>query len=705
MKRMTRPGLSALALMGTLHLAAPALAGDPEGPGDVDWWQKIGDGIGGFDGSLDDGDSFGFAMANIGDLDGDGVDDLAVGAHLDDDGGDRRGALYILFLKQNGTVKSWQKISDTAGNFHGTLDNVDWFGSGLAGVQDYNNDGIRDLAVGAALDDDGGGGKGAIWILFLDTDGTVKGYSKISDWYGGFSGSMSSNGRFGFAIADIGDLDGDDVHDLAVGAPYHGNNGATWILFMNSNGTVKGYSLINTLASSLGQFGWAVTGLGDLDGDNVEDIAIGARRYCDGGGPPCNVGSVYVVFLNSNGTVKNSQRIGPGIGGFTGTLDGYDFFGSAVANIGDLNGDGITDLAIGSPQDDDGGANSGADIGAVWLAFLNTDGTVKALNKISSTSGNFDGVLMDGDRFGTSLCALGDFDGNGVVDLATGASNDHGGGYGRGAAWLTMLSNPLWIDTDKAPAGEVGAPYFTDLGFGGGAPPYVATIHRGKLPPGMNLADDGTLDGTPTRKGRFDFTVRLEDDNGQRTARKLTVVVKKPIRLDTPSLGKAKHGESYQKRLSVSGGQRPYSFAIVTENLPDGIELDEESGRLSGVPTEVGNFPVTIQVSDELGGSHEVDYLFKVRRTLKITTESLPKGKVGKAYVEKIKAKGGVGGYSFELMGGALPDGIDLEEDEANNGFTRVMGQPTTKGRFDFTLRVTDSSGAVAEKVLKIKIR
>lgn len=81
-----------------------------------------------------DNDEFGWSVAAIGDMDGDGVVDVAVGAHDDDDGGTDRGALWILFLETTGLVKSHQKISDTEGSFNGVLDNGDDFGGHIAAV-------------------------------------------------------------------------------------------------------------------------------------------------------------------------------------------------------------------------------------------------------------------------------------------------------------------------------------------------------------------------------------------------------------------------------------------------------------------------------------------------------------------------------------------------------------------------------------------
>ncbi|MCH7522255.1 MAG: FG-GAP repeat protein, partial [Chloroflexi bacterium] len=130
--------------------------------------QKISDTQGGFNGTLSNSDLFGSGVADVGDLDSDGVTDLAVGAWMDNDGGSNRGAIWILFLNTDGTVKSEQKISDTQGGFGGTLDNGDQFGTSVANIGDLDGDGGTDLVVGAIGDDDGNDVAGAVWILFLE---------------------------------------------------------------------------------------------------------------------------------------------------------------------------------------------------------------------------------------------------------------------------------------------------------------------------------------------------------------------------------------------------------------------------------------------------------------------------------------------------------------------------------------------------------
>ncbi|MCP4303502.1 MAG: hypothetical protein GY788_01185, partial [bacterium] len=190
--------------------------------------------MGGLTGPLDDNDQFGRAVAGVGDLDGDGTLDIAVGANGDDDGGANRGAIYVLFLNADGTVKAEQKISSVTGGLTGPLDDGDQFGISLSGTGDVDGDGSFDVAVGAYFDGDGGSGRGAVYVLFLNADGTVKAEQKISSTFGGLTGPLDDGDLFGASVSGLGDLDGDGIVDIAVGA--HGDDdggsdrGAVYVL-------------------------------------------------------------------------------------------------------------------------------------------------------------------------------------------------------------------------------------------------------------------------------------------------------------------------------------------------------------------------------------------------------------------------------------------------------------------------------------------
>jgi hypothetical protein len=434
-------------------------------------YQKISDTEGNFVGPLADSDLFGIATTKVGDLDNDGVADIGVGALYDDDGGTDRGAVWILFLNSDGTVKYDQKISDVEGNFTGVLDNYDLFATSLATIGDLDDDGVVDIAVGSIGDSDGGTDMGAAWILFLNSDGTVKAHQKISEGVGGFSGNLDAEDEFGQGVASLGDLDSDGVEDLAVGAWFDDDGGtdrgAVWILFLNTDGTVKSHQKISDTEGNFDgilnngdRFGFSTGSIGDLDGDGVVDIAVGATDDDGGSGR----GAVWILFLNSEGTVKSHQKISDIQGNFEGTLDNSDLFGVSVSSVGDLDGDSVVDIAVGAWGDDDGGSGRGA----VWILFMNSDGTVKSHQKTSDTQGNFKGLLGDGDQFSRGLTNLGDMDENGIIDLVAGARGDDDGGTDRGAVYILFLEehkkafepNPangsVYVDPDTVLGWQVG---------------------------------------------------------------------------------------------------------------------------------------------------------------------------------------------------------------------------------------------------------
>ena len=407
-----------------------------------------------FDEKLNEKSMFGKSIINIGDFDGDGITDLAVGASDDDDGGLNSGAIYILFMNDDGTVKSHQKISNSEGNFTGKIREGVNFGRSIANIGDFDGDGITDLAVGAYWDDDGGLNSGAIYILFMNDDGTVKSHQKISDSEGNFTDIIVAGDCFGNAITSLGDLDGDGITDLAVGA--HDNYtpgtkyeriGAVYVLFLNSDGTVKNSQEISDTEGNFGviesyaAFGNTLSNIGDFDGDGITDLAVGSYGDNDNG---YDSGAVYVLFLNIDGTVKSHQKISSNEGNFDVVLEIGDNFGTAVTSIGDLDGDGITDLAVGVKGDDDGksfipvklGGEPSSSKGAVYILFMNDDGTVKSHQKISADYGNFHDKLHIDDRFGSAIANIGDLNDDGVIDIIVGAPYDDDG-----AIYVLFLNN------------------------------------------------------------------------------------------------------------------------------------------------------------------------------------------------------------------------------------------------------------------------
>jgi LIM domain/FG-GAP-like repeat len=366
-------------------------------------FHAIASNMGGFVGTLDDG----VQMSVVGDIDGDGTRDLAVGS-LYDPGNQWLASVWILFLHRNGTVRAQQRISSGVGGFPSVLDRHDFFGTGVSGIGDLNNDGVPDLIVGAQNDDDAGYNHGCVYILFLARDGTVAAYSKISEVEGGFTGTLSNSAFFGGATAGVGDVNSDGIPDVLVTSWTHG----VWILHLNRDGTVK--SDVHLAPSPYSAFGYGA----DVDGDGRSDFSVQDLGF-DGGR-----GAVFVVRSSTGYNLTASSRIASGEGGFPNILDPGDEFGRA-SFLDDIDGDAVPDMLVSAYQDDDGAVNRGA----IYLLTLFRNGTVKTHEKISDAAGSFSSVFSSVEGIGRSVSTIGDLNGDGVVDLACGSGS---------AAWIVF---------------------------------------------------------------------------------------------------------------------------------------------------------------------------------------------------------------------------------------------------------------------------
>lgn len=429
---------------------------------------------------LDANDMFARGVTSLGDLDGDGVQDLAVGAVGDDDGGDATGAVWIVFLRADRSIKASQKISETAGGLVADLQDGDGFGRALSGLGDLDGDGIPDLAVGANEDDSGSTNAGAVYILFLNRNGTVKGQRKISAVSGDtldFVPRRSS--EFGASIAGMGDVDGDGIPDVAIGARF---SNSVQTCFLRRDGSVRGSlnvtygrnGFTDRATSFVDLLGMSIANMGDFDGDGVNDLLVGAygREFAG----MDFVGGQYLWLLNRSGSVKRwfyygAENMNP----HTQTLGLHYDLGTSCAGAGDIDGDGVRDLLTGAQREgwvDGANREEGSKKGAVYVLLLNSNGTIKTCQRLGDRAGGFEYAIPDGARWGESAFGLGDLDGNGVVDVAIGSRFD----FFTGAVFLCELSGrpevppppPLRADFSASPLSGA-APLlvtFTDLSTG-----------------------------------------------------------------------------------------------------------------------------------------------------------------------------------------------------------------------------------------------
>ena len=471
----------ALLVASSLALVLSARSGAQVPVGGVEQAVKLDQTTPGLAGELSFGDRFGRAVAGLRDFDGNGVGDIVVGAPGDDDGGLDRGAVYVVLLNADGSIKHEQKISSTQGNFDGVLKDGFRFGGAVGYLGDIDANGVPDIVVSAVGDDEAGLHTGAIFVVMLLADGTVDRSQKISPSKGGFPYTLHEGDLFGRSVTGLPDMNGDGVFDLAVGAPGDDeaglNAGCLYLLFLKKDGTIAGASKITEgqtgFTGDLQQgdrFGTAVCSLGDHDGNGTADLVVGAWRDDTGG---TDQGALWVLFLDASAQVESHVKLAEGLGGFDGKLDTMDQFGGSVAAFGDLDYDGVIEIAAGAFLDDDGGA----DTGAVWILFLNADGTAKGEQKISDVQGSFAGELDPYDRF-ACVGTVQDMDGDGKPELAVGAP---GTDANTGACWLLTLHTAEWIDVGYALAGQLGEPKL--LGLGGLLPASEVDLHLTKGTP------------------------------------------------------------------------------------------------------------------------------------------------------------------------------------------------------------------------------
>ena len=325
-------------------------------------------------------DRFGRSVSGAGDVNGDGIPDLIVGAHLDDNNGSASGSARVLSGSDGSVLYTFN--GDSAS---------DEFGRSVSGAGDVNGDGFADLIVGARFDDNNGPASGSARV-FSGVDGSVL-YTFDGD---------STGDWFGESVSGAGDVNGDGFDDFIVGAPLDSNNLSTSgsaQVFSGSDGSVLYTFNGDSIADN---FGTSVSGAGDVNGDGFDDFIVGTE-------PDPNLRLDYVkVFSGINGSVLYT---------FFSDSTGDDF-GFSVSGAGDVNGDGFDDLIVGAPNDDNNGVSSGS-----ARVFSGSDGSVLY---------NFNGDSFE-DFLGSDVSGAGDVNGDGFDDLIVGASGDDNNGFNSGS--------------------------------------------------------------------------------------------------------------------------------------------------------------------------------------------------------------------------------------------------------------------------------
>lgn len=377
----------------------------------------------------EDGGNFGFSVAVVGDVNGDGAPDILVGAPFNDgdgnttDEGTDRGRAFLYFGGPG--MDTVADVTMTGAEPDARL------GFSVARAGDVNLGGLDDWLVGAPFDDGDGNGtdeftdRGRAFLYFGGT--TPDGAADVT-----FTGGEPDS-HFGWSVGSAGDINFGGALDMAVGAPHEDlggtDRGRVYIFF---GGTTID-SVVDILLDGdedFADFGTSVAPVFDVNNDGIDDLLVGAPLHNAGGGVGDDMGRAYVFF--GGGTVGPAPDL---------TISGADLgghLGEFVSRLGDATGDGQNDFIVGAPDENAAGGR----------AYIFAGGT-----GVDATA-DFTLVGTEaGARFGANVAGFGDIDGSGR-DAIVGAPLADAGGTDRGSVFIFSGGTSLDATADYTVSGS-----------------------------------------------------------------------------------------------------------------------------------------------------------------------------------------------------------------------------------------------------------
>ncbi|MFH1464315.1 MAG: integrin alpha [Pseudomonadota bacterium] len=371
----------------------------------------------------------GRAVAGAGDVDGDGFADMVVGAP---NAGGSRGAAYLVL----GDTSPSGGALGAAIEYTGT----NGLGESVSGVGDFDGDGLEDFAVGEPSWIEGSGAVGRAYLVMGSSNlqpGPIEEYAIA------YTGTSTVTSCAGSRVAAAGDVDGDGLADLLVGAPYWGPTdtaycGAAYLLLGRrtpGSGLLETSGLPIVGESSAQTVGASLAGAGDVDGDGLDDFLVGAP-YERGAS-----GAVYLFLGAGDLTATTISAAAARV--WTDTTPSY--LGYGLAGVGDVDADGYDDVLMGAHGTEAPGA-----------AFLVLGAAIISSRAVEAADARYDGSLQE--SAGYSVAGPGDVNRDGHDDLLIGAGQNGDAGPNAGAAYLVLGSpapagRPL-VEADAKLTGE-----------------------------------------------------------------------------------------------------------------------------------------------------------------------------------------------------------------------------------------------------------
>lgn len=363
------------------------------------------------------GDRSGISVSGAGDVNGDGLDDVIIGAFQASPESAREGAAYVVF----GTAATDPiELSDIESGFGGFailgINTDDWTGFNVSGGGDVNGDGRDDVIVGSYF------GNKSYVVFGKQTTGAVDA-QEILNGTGGFAIVGDHGAAFG-AVSAAGDVNGDLRDDLVVGAGFFGD--AFVIYGKASTGSVDLFDLYDGLGGfailASGAIGGAVSGAGDVNGDGFDDVIVG--HHGEAVGAQLRAGRTYVVFGKADSApvsliqIADDELDDPALGFVINGINALDEAGFSVSRAGDVNGDLLADVVIGAPYQ----YPSDVEGGEAYVVFGKADTAPVSLLDVFGGVGGFAMLSNAAQDFtGFSVSDAGDVNGDFLDDVIVGA--------------------------------------------------------------------------------------------------------------------------------------------------------------------------------------------------------------------------------------------------------------------------------------------
>ena len=434
----------------------------------------------------------GYSVSTAGDVNGDGYSDIVVGAQSYDAGYNDVGAAFVYYGSANGlpTQVSWRVYGANGPNGGSQL------GASVANAGDVNNDGFADIIIGASWYEDGDYHEGGAFAYYGSASGLgPDGTTDNADW---MVESNNPGSRMGVSVDTAGDVNGDGYSDVIVGAEYFStidNEGKAFVYHGSASGLSATPSWTAVGSAYQDYFGQSVSTAGDVNGDGYSDVVVGAYLHDNG---QTNEGKIYVYHGSSSGLSPGynwsyeqnvaSAKLGKsvstagdvngdgysdiivGLPGYPFTFDGAGLafifhgsatglnsswnrylysrdlagsdtsqlnanFGCSVSTVGDVNGDGYSDVIVGAYLYDAGQTNEGQ----AYLYHGSASGVESTCVWIGASNN-------ENSEYGYSVANAGDVNGDGFSDVVIGARY-HDGSYENGGAAYVYYGIPSGLSS------------------------------------------------------------------------------------------------------------------------------------------------------------------------------------------------------------------------------------------------------------------